>query len=496
MLLDVPENTAARQVRDFANHFVESAVLSPLKGGYQLAQKSTGKLLPELEIKKSESKSTAAFLGDLAGTGVVFAGSWLLTRSALNASGINPNLPKTLLGKSGVSGLEMATTGTIVGLLHPVDSTKDFWSGKAEQTAYLAITSGLYGAGWKAMSSSGAFGKEGERTLKQAVLMNSTAGGAAGISDSLLRHGIIDKRLPTLGELGKSATQFALIGAGFGIAEIAAPRLLSGPISETTNQQIAREKGSRLSLSMSTHADTPSTARLTESLATRSIEPKTSLSQITDPLPNFSKITTPKVTPDKIVSSQALDQSFRYSRQGIVEEKLFDGARLATTNDSKGLSLTGAPVDRFERFIVLDKTSDPALAMVLDDARKRFAGLELNGETSMQLRNYVSNLFNRNGVSPATLEEIYVDTLRRNTTGLVPIGAFLCRGSGVCLPRAALLKSIGDDLGLSVRMREGFIGINKPQSHVWTEIDFGKGFKVFDPMHPPNPLFKYTSNKH
>lgn len=496
MLLEIPENTAGKQLRDFATHFADSALLSPLKAGYQLAQKSTGGILPEIEIKKSESsKTTGAFLGDLAGTGAVFAGSWLLTRSAFNKVGLNPNLQSTLLGKSAVSGIEMATTGALVGTLHTVDSRKDFWSTKGEQTAYFAISSGLYGAGWKALSSSGVFGKEGERTLKQAILMNSTAGGGAGISDSFLRHGIIDKRLPTTTELAQSATQFALIGAGFGVAEIVAPRML-GFTGKAEQPNKTLDKEIRLNLSMDTRPDLRSSPA-----PSIEVPPSGTARQITNPfgefpLPRFDKIPTPKVNPEQVVSPAALEQSIQYSSKGIIESKFVDGLRLTTVNNSKGFSSTGGPADRFERFIAIDKSTDSALAAVIEDARARFGKMELNGETSMHLRNYVSSIMNRYGLPPATLEEVYIDTLRRNTQGVIPLGAFICKGSGVCLPRAALLKSIGDELGMNVRLREGFIGINKPQSHVWTEIDFGKGFKVYDPMHPPNPLYKYTSTKH
>lgn len=496
MLLDVPENNASKQVREFASHLAESAFINPLKGSYQLIQKSTNGVLPELEIKKTESHTTGAMLGDLAGTGLVFAGSWLLTRKAFNTVGINPNLPSSLLGKSAVSGLEMTATGTLVGALHPVDSSKDFWSSKADQTAYMAITSGLYGASWKAMSASGKFGLEGERTLKQAVAMNSTAGGAAGLFDSFLRHGIVDKRLPTSAEVAKSTAQFAVIGAGFGVAEIVAPRMI-GQSWDSKPKTQAFEKEIRLNLSMDTRPDGRSTLPFSETAPKVSAESKAIVTQLTDyPLPSFSKLTTPKVSPDKAVSSAALDQSFQYVTNGVVEAKLVDGVRLATVNDSKGLTAGGLPFQRAERFIVVDRSSDPALQAVLEDAVKRFGNLKMNGEQTQRLTNYVSDLMNRHRLPAQAIDDAYVNMLNRNTDGLIPLGAFICRGTGVCLPRAALLKAIGDELGMTVRMREGFVGIKKPQSHVWTEFDLGQGYKIYDPMHPPNPLYRYVSTKH
>ena len=494
MLLEVPESNASKQVRDFTNHFVESAILGPLKAGYQLAQKSTGDLLPELEIKKPESKTAGAVLGDLLGTGTVFAGSWLLTRGVLGKAGLNPNLPSSLMGKSFVSGIEMGTAGAIVGALHPIDSSKDFWSGKRDHVGYMAATSALYGATWKGMSSSGGFGAEGERTLKQAIALNTTAGGGVGFADAFLRSGIIEKRLPTATEVAKSTALFAAMGAGLGVMEVALPKVM-GSIFDST-KQAPLEKQMRTNLSMSAVPEAPPTDAWSKRFAEiPKLEASVNSKFLELPLPSFNGLGS-KVPLDKPISSSALAQSTTYTEAGIITGKLEDGVRIATSTQSHGLTSQGIPLHQFEKFVVMDKAADPALRAVLDDASRRFGSMERNGELAKSITNYVSSLMNRHNLPPATLEQVYIDTLRRSGDGLIPLGTFLCRGTGVCLPRAALVKSIGDEIGMSVRLREGFIGIKKPQAHVWPEFDLGNGYRIYDPMHPPNPLYKYTSSKH
>ncbi len=216
---------------------------------------------------------------------------------------------------------------------------------------------------------------------------------------------------------------------------------------------------------------------------------------INRPLPKFSTFDSVAAAEIAPMSAQALKMSQEYVETGLLTGRIVDGVRLPTVVDSAGFSKFGGAVNRAEQFIVVDRQNDPILRAAIEDARLRYAGVPVSPQMAMDLRNHVSQLMNRYNLPGEELAAIYEQTLRRGCKE-IPVGLFLSKGSGVCLPRSAVFKTIADDLGLPARMREGMLGIKRPQPHVWNEANFNTKWQVYDASHAPNPLFNYTSLKH
>lgn len=216
---------------------------------------------------------------------------------------------------------------------------------------------------------------------------------------------------------------------------------------------------------------------------------------INRPLPKFSTFDSVAAGEIAPMSAQALKMSQEYVETGLLSGRIIDGVRLPTVVDSAGFSKMGGAINRAEQFIVVDRQNDPILRAAIEDARQRYAGIPVSPQMAMDLRNHVSQLMNRYNLPGEELAAVYEQTLRRGCKE-IPVGLFLSKGSGVCLPRSAVFKTIADDLGLPVRMREGMLGIKRPQPHVWNEAHFNTKWQVYDASHAPNPLFNYTSLKH
>lgn len=458
-------------MQDFGEHLLQSAIVAPLKGAYQLADKAAGDFLPDVEIAKPKSASTGAALGDMAGTAAVFIGSALVARSAFKNAGLIANPELSLMRRAGISSLELGTAGSLVGLVQPIDSNRsDFWSLKARSVAHTGASFALTGALAKGLSSSRAFGLEGERTIHQALSLNATAGGVAGFGDAFLRAGLMENRLPTGEEALHSSLSFAAMGAGLGALEHG----LSSAFRPSNLKH-------GLALDASGGGTANSEANAISQMLKR-------------PLPNFKQIE--NSVPELPMSRTALSQSQSYVETGLIRSRIEDGTRLATVTDSAGFAANGVALNSAERFIVVDRVNDKVLRAVIDDAKDRFAGQAAGPELASNLRNYVSELMNRHNLPPSSLEQLYEETLRRNGNKLLPLGLFVQKGSGVCLPGSALFKTLADELGLQAQLREGFVGIKKPQPHVWPEVDFAAKYQIYDPSHPPNPAYRYISTKH
>lgn len=272
-------------------------------------------------------------------------------------------------------------------------------------------------------------------------------------------------------------------GAGSGIARLelgaanGASRLET-MITNTTERQIGLPLSSRLALDTSSDLASQTPLSLT----------------INRPLPRFATISgsAGQIAP---MSERALQQSQEYVGTGLLSARLEDGVRLPVVVDSAGFTKFGVAANPGEKFLVVDRNNDPILRAALDDVKQRYAGMSPSPAMAMDLRNHVSQLMNRFNMEGEDLVRLYEETLRRNGSE-IPIGLFLGRGGGVCLPRAAVFKTMADDLQLPTRIREGLVGIKRPQPHVWNEVDFNAKWQVYDPSHAPNPLFRYTSTKH
>ncbi len=467
---------------------------APAAGIYQLLNKATANHLPEWNLSKLESKTSGAVAGDVLGSAALFIGAAALTKSASRSLAFGNVAELSLTKQALISGLETGTAGAAIGFIQPVAAGKDFWTEKGKVTAHNAISFAAMGATSTAFGASGYFGKLGERSLGQAVLVNSLAGGTAGIVDAYARAGIMEGRLANSKEVINSTLAFSALGGVAGGAEFAAPYAMSSMKSAWQNlsrfkaaDALSTERALMPNLSMAATVEKPGVALLDKPLSTR----------VDTPLPKFDSFEKVTYAPNTAITPEALAQSNHYIEKGLVAEPFKDGVRLSTTTTSEGLNSSGFPVSFRERFVVIDPAKDPVLRSVLNDAKERFAQIKEPEVLAGQLTEYSGKLLNRYNLDAPSLETLYESMLLKSSGPFIPLGEFVRSGSGVCLQRAALLKFLSDGMSLPVRLREGLMGIKRPQPHVWAELGLGTSspLKVYDPMHAPNPAYRYLTPK-
>lgn len=487
-------------VEEFSKHFAHAALLSPLSASYQLADKLAADSLPDLQISSPESKNNAASAGALLGNLSIFLASALISRSAFKGLGWQAKAGSGALRQTALASAEMGSAGLLAGSLQAVPNSEDFWSYKAQTMLHLGSSFALAGGLGKSLSMNSYLARKAESSLLAGVSMQAGSGALAGLGDSYLRAGIMDNRLPTGKEMLESTLSFSMLSAGLASLERAgAAKPHQSPEQFLKAQGVKAEASSftyefpKSRLQHGLALDTTSNAGLPK-LESPGIG--LGLLQIARrPLPRFEKFE-PASQAEAQLSGAALKQSQQYVETGLISSRLEDALRLPVRTDSRGFTEKGIAVDATERFILIDRTSDPALRAVIDDAVERYRGMPRGPEMAMDLRNYVSSLMNRYNLSGQSLEQLYSETLQKSRTRNIPIGQFLCKGSGVCLQRSALMKVLADELGMQARLREGFMGIRKPQPHVWTEFEMGSRYQIYDASHPPNPAFRYLTTKH
>lgn len=490
----IESKSPGENIQDFKEHLFYAAITAPAQGAYQFVQKASGDLLPEWKPEKPPIDSVGSLAGELTGAGAVFLAAALVSRPAMRK--LAGNLAGASLSKQAVwAGLETGAAGAMVGLLQPVQPGKDFWTEKGKTSAHLGLSFGAMGATGKLLSGSGWFGAAGERSLSQSVSVNALTGASGGFMDAYLRAGIVEQRLPSAAEVFGSTAIFATLGGAYGAGEFALPSVMN---SGKAALEYFRRPGKSLNLSMSSAHSAESA--ILGGLPAPSLEAKAlAATALERPLPRFDKFEKVIASSSTPISPEALKQSTQYVERGVIAERLEDGVRLAASVKSRGFDAkTGNPLDASERFLVVDKSRDPVLKATIDDARSRFAGIKDEQILASELSSYSARILNRFNLNGQSLDSLYESMVRSNPGQLMPLGEFLRRGSGVCLQRSALMKCIGDELGLGLRLREGLVaGTGQPQAHVWTEVAFSTRpeTRIYDPSVSPSARLKYSTPK-
>ncbi|MBX9686655.1 MAG: hypothetical protein K2X27_08130 [Candidatus Obscuribacterales bacterium] len=471
-------------IRDFGEHLFHSVMQAP-RGLYQVANKLTADSLPEWKAEKLPVDSRGALMGELTGSAALFIGSSLLARAGAKRFGLLGNSEMSLVRQTTLSALETGAAGSMLGLAQPVNDRDRFWAEKLQVSSQMGLSFGVMGAANRALSLSGYFGVAGERSIHQSIALNGLSGAGAGAFDAFAKAGITEGRWASRAEVLNSSLNYGVFGGLVGSFEYAAPHVMQAAKTLCSNLKASE------SLAFGFRLD-PNLARLTgDPIQNLKLSEKATL-----PLPAFDKMAKVTVAAAAPVSEEALKQSLKYIERGSLAEPLQDGVRIATSVRSKGLDPKGLPLQSSERFIVVDRANDPVLRAVTEDAKVRFQGITDPHELATEINGYVGKLFNRYNLKPEQLDDLYGEMLRRNNGALMPIGEFIRSGSAVCLPRATLVKAIADDLSLSLRLREGLMGITKPQPHAWVDRLVSSGeFKIYDPSHAPNPQFRYMTPK-
>ena len=470
---------------DFGRHALHAGLEKPANGLYQFADKITGDRLPNWQLAPLEISSASDTAGETVGSAGFFLAASLATRAAMKKAGLARLAGKCIWGQAALASAEAGTAGAIVGLAHPV-SNDNYWTEKLKVTGRTSVSFAAMGGFNKLLGSSSVFGEAGQRTLLQNVSLNTLAGAGGGVVDAFVDAGINKNRLPTLGEVGKSAGTFAAFGATFGGLEWGAPHAVRGVKTAweyTAGSFRSPSQNLRASLAMSTElsAVAREAAPLNQATAER-------------PLPKFSEFKEPVRASNEAPSPAAIKQSQQYVETGMIAEQFENGVRLPVSTTSRGFNAEGLPLSSAEKFLVIDKAKDPVLKAALADAKERFGHISDPHLLGTETSSYVKKLFNRYNLDGPALEQAYEHVLRRNRDKLIPLGEFVRNGSGVCLPRAALLKCINEELGLQLRLREGYLGARFAQPHVWTDRPHSSGATIYDPSQP-NTQGPYTTPK-
>lgn len=175
-------------------------------------------------------------------------------------------------------------------------------------------------------------------------------------------------------------------------------------------------------------------------------------------------------------SAEAVQQSNNFARNQEVSDKLEDGFHSGGQNrdvDAEGKALWGK-----QPITVVDKAE---LANLIQEAKERFGNLP-EQEKAKALAHYVHDLLTPKGMNEKELNDWYLRFLDDHQAEKLSLGRFLKEGKGVCTQQALLLKALGDELGLDIKLVRGN-GTNGGSeiNHVWTEVNYGKGYRVFDP---------------
>lgn len=204
----------------FASSALDAGLQRPVNGISQLAGSVVGRSLPELHLVNPSKPSdrTEAFVQQ-AGASVGMIVPFLISRAAVRGAFGNR------LGTSIAShAIEGGATGAFMGaVLTPVETGRDFWSGRLSNAVTDAGTFAVLGASARGLSGIRAFSVTPESGLLARVGKGAGIGAISGIPAGLTSAELgsltSGRGLASQQELGKSVTDFAMFGGilgGFG----------------------------------------------------------------------------------------------------------------------------------------------------------------------------------------------------------------------------------------------------------------------------------------
>ena len=186
---------------DFARGFVDSALHQPLQAIAQLRGK-------EINTDAQKSQTLATKAGNMAGFILDFA---IVARCS--GAAITPMLgeaAETTLG----AGTKMFVAGGLYGgVLTPSANDRSLLAGRSQNGLVNAATFAVMGGVGKALEGTELLGG---KTLLPRVINNAIGGGAGGVVEAYGSVYFAQHRRAGLGEVVRSAGEYAAMGAGFG----------------------------------------------------------------------------------------------------------------------------------------------------------------------------------------------------------------------------------------------------------------------------------------
>ncbi len=204
----------------FAASALDAGLQRPVNGVSQLAGSVVGRSLPELHLVNPSKPTdrTEAFVQQ-AGASVGMIVPFLISRAAVR--GAFGNRLGTSIASNAIEG---GATGAFMGaVLTPVETGRDFWSGRLSNAVTDAGTFAVLGASARGLSGIRAFSVTPESGLLASVGKGAGIGAISGIPAGLTSAELgsltSGRGLASQQELGKSVTDFAMFGGilgGFG----------------------------------------------------------------------------------------------------------------------------------------------------------------------------------------------------------------------------------------------------------------------------------------
>lgn len=205
---------------DFGSAAFDAGFQRPVNGVSQLASSLVGRSLPELHLVNPSKPNdrTEAFVQQ-AGASVGMIVPFLISRAAVR--GAFSGRLSTSIASSAIEG---GATGAVMGaVLTPVETGRDFWSGRLSNAVTDAGTFAVLGASARGLSGIRAFAVTPESGLLAKVGKGAGIGAISGIPAGLTSAELgsltSGRGLSSQQELGKNVTDFAMFGGilgGFG----------------------------------------------------------------------------------------------------------------------------------------------------------------------------------------------------------------------------------------------------------------------------------------
>jgi predicted GH43/DUF377 family glycosyl hydrolase len=201
--------TVTENASDFGKELIHSAFVNPYNAVVQIADKSTGAKIEQIDMQGAENKdSLGAKAGALTGFVVDFAALSVATRGATKPLFASMGVGETsALAQAGTMGL---TGGLYGGVFTPTEPGQDLLSSRLKQAG---VQAGTFAAMSLATSAFGGANFEG--SLARRIGVNAAGGAVGGATNALLNERIMNDRWASGSEIAQQAGSFALFGAAF-----------------------------------------------------------------------------------------------------------------------------------------------------------------------------------------------------------------------------------------------------------------------------------------